>query len=389
MSALSIPLLTGCNQSVQGVGEKDVDWPSNSNWMEAKYGDWEEPGVPVDPGPMDHIRLKDYAPRSSVVSKKTYLPKAMYPVIDVHTHNYPQRGEDNPKDALSKWVETQLEVGVKKTIILTGVTGQKFDELVEFYLGSFPDQFHLYCGLEMSDLSQKDFPQRAVEELERCYNQGATGIGELTDKGFGLTGDRKINSADRLHLDDDRLDLFWAKAAQLGLPINIHIADHPSAWQAPDVFQERTPIFQQFNQHESNGVHYEGLISSLPRLLQKHPKTTIIACHLANLGNDLDRLSELLDQHANLFLDISARDYEIGRTPRSAKEFLQRHQNRVLFGTDMGMHKKMYEAWWRLLESDDEYMVGRIWWPYYGLDLSESLLRSLYYENASRILNLT
>ena len=29
----------------------------------------------------------------------------------------------------------------------------------------------------------------------------------------------------------------------------------------------------------------------------------------------------------------------------------------------------MYEGWWRLLESADEYMPGRIWWPYYGLAL--------------------
>jgi hypothetical protein len=32
-------------------------------------------------------------------------------------------------------------------------------------------------------------------------------------------------------------------------------------------------------------------------------------------------------------------------------------------------------------------MPGRIWWPYYGLELSEPVLRSLYRENALRILN--
>ena len=35
------------------------------------------------------------------------------------------------------------------------------------------------------------------------------------------------------------------------------------------------------------------------------------------------------------FVDISARDYEVGRQPRTAAKFLARYRERVLFGTDM------------------------------------------------------
>jgi len=34
-----------------------------------------------------------------------------------------------------------------------------------------------------------------------------------------------------------------------------------------------------------------------------------------------------------------------------------------MFGTDMGRDKQMYLGWWRLLETGDEYMKGRIWCP--------------------------
>ena len=43
--------------------------------------------------------------------------------------------------------------------------------------------------------------------------------------------------------------------------------------------------------------------------------------------------------------------------------------------------------WWRLLETGDEYMKGRIWWPYYGLELSKPLLKSLYRDTALKVLN--
>ena len=45
-------------------------------------------------------------------------------------------------------------------------------------------------------------------------------------------------------------------------------------------------------------------------MLTKHPKTTYIACHLGNQGHDLALLAKELDDHPNLYLDISARDYE-------------------------------------------------------------------------------
>lgn len=379
----------GCNQTDRNtVRVQTKDWRSDSEWQRIKYGDWGGPGVPVGPGPMDHVLLKDYAPRSSVVSRETFISKAKFPVIDVHIHHYPGSEEEiSPKEALNNWVKDMDEVGVELSVVLTGATGENFDRLVDFYLTDHPDRFQLYCGVESDGIDQPDYPERAVAELERCYDMGARGLGEITDKGYGITRDQDLAPHERLHPDDDRLVPLWSKAADLNIPVNLHIADHPSAWQPPDLFQERTPIYQQFNQYESDGLVYDELLELLPKTLQKNPNTTFIACHLANLGNDLGRLSGLLDQHSNLFVDISARDYEIGRTPRAAKEFFTTHKDRVLFGTDMGMQKSMYQAWWRLLESSDEHMPGRVWWRYYGTDLSDDLLEPLYRGNAQRLMN--
>jgi predicted TIM-barrel fold metal-dependent hydrolase len=396
LSAAGASILPGCNSGTAdaGTGESSAEkisiknWRSDPEWSEVKYGSWSGPGVPDGPGPMDSVLLKDYAPKSSVVAKETFIPKAKFPAIDVHVHHYPAGAEGkSTEEALAEWVRTQEETGVEKSVVLTGATGDEFDKLVKLYLEPYPDRFQLYCGLETKDIKSADYPERAVAELERCYRNGARGVGELSDKGFGLTRDRSLPANERLHHNDARLDPFWEKCAELNLPANIHIADHPSSWQPPDVFQERTPIFQQFNQSEENGLPYDQLLAILPLLVKKHPKTTFIACHLANLGNDLGRLSKMLDESPNLYLDISARDYEVGRQPRAAAKLISKYPDRILFGTDMGMDKRMYQSWWRLLESDDEHMVGRVWWRYYGLDLPADVLEALYRGNARKIMN--
>ena len=351
-------------------------------WIKARYGAWGGPGVDATPGPMDSILVKDYAPKSSIVARETFIAKAHSPVIDVHAHV----NAKSPAE-VQAWVRTMDEVGIETSIILTGATGAKFDRLVELYLRPYPTRFQLFCGLDTTHFDDAGYSQRAVAELVRCYRKGARGIGELTDKGHGLSGDTSLPRARRLHPDDPRLDAFWNKCAELKLPVNVHIADHPSCWKPLDVYQERTPDYQHFNLYEKDVPSYEELIDVRDRTLAKHSATRFIACHLGNQGNDLAALSKELDNYPNLYLDISARDYEVGRAPRAAAKFLAAYRTRVLFGSDMGREKSMYQAWWRLFESADEFMPGRMWWRYYGLELPAPVLASLYRENARSLMN--
>jgi predicted TIM-barrel fold metal-dependent hydrolase len=331
---------------------------------------------------MDSLLVRDYAPKSSIAARETFIARARDPVIDVHAHV-----NANTPAEVKAWVRTMDEVGIETTIILTGATGAKFDGLVELYLKPYPTRFQLYCGLDTTHFEQADYPQRAVAELVRCYRKGARGVGELTDKGYGMSGDSTLPRTQRLHPDDPRLDAFWKKCADLKIPVNVHIADHPSCWKPLDVYQERTPDYQHFNLYGKDVPSYEELIAIRDRTLAGHSTTRFVACHLGNQGHDLTALSKELDSHPNLYLDISARDYEVGRTPRAAAKFLASYRTRVLFGSDMGREKSMYQAWWRLFESADEFMPGRMWWRYYGLELPSPVLASLYRENARSLMN--
>lgn len=383
--------LAGLAGSAQGASgavpfaglQMEKDWHTDPEWSRVKYGDWGGPGVSAGPGPMDSLLVKDYAPRSLVVTHETFVPKAKFPAIDSHVHVV----ADTPQE-IADWVKTMDEVEMETSIVLTKATGDEFEALSKLLTKTYPGRFYLYCGMNLSGIDQPDFPKRVVAELERCYRNGARGVGEISDKGYGITGDTSLPRSKRLHPDDARLDAFWEKCAELKMPVSLHVADHPSCWTPLDVYQERTPDYQHFNQYGKDVPSFEELIEKRDRTLKKHPDTIFIACHLGNQGHDLETLSQAMDKYPNLYLDTSARDYEIGRTPRASARFLNKYCDRIVFGTDMGREKSMYQIHWRLLETADEYIPGRVGWRYYGLELPDATLKALYRGTAKKIFNI-
>ena len=99
--------------------------------------------------------------------------------------------------------------------------------------------------------------------------------------------------------------------------------------------------------------------------MAEHPKTQFIVLHVGNFAEDLQNVSENLDRFPNMSVDIAARIGELGRQPRTARNFFDKYQDRILFGTDATPHgddfpqqvfnDKLYEIYFRFLETDDEY----------------------------------
>src|SRR5690242_18808970 len=77
-------------------------------WIKARYGAWGGPGVDARPGPMDSLLVKDYAPKSSIVARETFIAKAHSPVIDAHAHV----NAKTPAEVRA-WVRTMDEVGIE------------------------------------------------------------------------------------------------------------------------------------------------------------------------------------------------------------------------------------------------------------------------------------
>jgi uncharacterized protein len=331
------------------------------------------------------ILLRDFKPRVLHRVPVTMVEKARYPIIDVHSHAYARTPEQ-----IDRWVRTKDEVGIERTIILTGATGQRFDTLHADYM-RHPDRFELWCGLDLSGYETPGFAGAVISELERCVQVGAGGIGELSDKGQGLRFGGGV--ARGLHLDDARLDPVLTRAGELNLPINIHVADPIWMYEPMDATNDGMMNALRWRlDNQPDIVGHSGMIDILERAVRKHPGTTFIACHFANLSYDLARLGRLLDACPNLHADISARYAETAVIPRFTRAFYVQYQDRLLYGTDMGSGAAMYRTTFRILETEDEHFYDHSLFSYHwslnGFGLPDTVLRKLYRDNAIRVLRL-
>src|SRR3981081_3113949 len=77
--------------------------------------------VQPQPGPMDSILLKDYAPESSLVVPEHRGKKACFPLIWGDTH--PAMEGIRTRQDVEAWVRTMDEAGVATSVVFTGATG--------------------------------------------------------------------------------------------------------------------------------------------------------------------------------------------------------------------------------------------------------------------------
>jgi predicted TIM-barrel fold metal-dependent hydrolase len=137
-------------------------------------------------------------------------------------------------------------------------------------------------------------------------------------------------------------------------------------------------------------LNHDELVATLEMAVKNNPRTTFIACHLANNCADLNKLGRLFDAYPNLYADIAARYGELAPIPRHVHDFIEKYQDRIVYGTDMGINKEMYTTTFRILESADEHFykpnLFNYHWPLYGLYLSDNTLKKLYADNARKIM---
>ncbi len=328
------------------------------------------------------LLLKNYRPHSIYHIPVTKVDRAEFPVLDMHSHDYA-----GSLAGLDEWVRTMDETGIERVAILSKEHGASFDSLVKVY-SKYPGRFELWCGIDYTAYKEPDFAEKAISELIRCHELGASGVGELGDKGRGLYYSKP--EAIGMHPDDPRMDPVWEKCGQLGMPVNIHIADPEWMYETMDSTNDGLMNAYKWRLDNQPGIaSHQEMIDILERTVKKHPGTTFIACHLANCSYDLDKAAALLDKYPNLYMDISARYAEICAIPRAARAFIEKYQDRLVYGTDMGRDPGMYRFTFRLLQTADEHIYDPDFsyhWALSALSLADSTLEKLYRLNALKIM---
>lgn len=362
------------------------------------------------------LLLAEYEPRSMLHTRETHVERPRYPAIDFHTHISTSNKSENgvalsperrylgtPQELLAVMDRKHLQAMVN----LTGGYDRGFVDAVTKYDRAFPGRFYTFTEPCYSRFQEPDYPKIQAGAIQQAYHDGAKGLKIL--KTLGLYLRENITSGTLVKIDDRRFDPMWDVCGQLNIPVAIHVSDPIAFFLPADRFNER---YEELSNHPDWSFYGHDfpsnaeLLDARNRVMARHPKTQFVVLHVGNFAENLENVSESLDRFANMSVDIAARIGELGRQPRAARRFFDKYQDRIVFGTDATPHgdkfpqqvfgDALYEIYYRFLESGDEYFdyapakippQGR--WKIYGIELGDTVLKKVYYENAARLLRLS
>ena len=347
--------------------------------------------------------------KNFLVRDLTPLGKPSYPVIDAHNHLWGNW-------QVGRVVETMDRAGVVSYCDLTGNVRIEFSgggyvihpgDIDEFFSNcpaNYPGRFYCFTMADFATPVQKPlftdhrkFVDQCIETLNLHHGKGAKGLKILKELGLHY----RDGSGELIFCDDERLFPIWEEAGRLNMPVLIHQAD-PAGFFEPvtpeNEHYESLIKFPSWSFADPKFPRKTELLKKRDNLIRLHPGTTFILPHFGNYAENVAYVSDMLDSYPNAFIDFSARIDELGRQPYSAREFFIRHQDRIIFGTDMPANidssLEMYRTYYRFLETFDESFYSpdydgtfeRSRWPICGIGLPGEVLKKIYHGNILRII---
>lgn len=288
-------------------------------------------------------------------------------IIDIHTHIGRGTVKEEPVFGIDELLKKMDQYGIERAVILPrGVSPEcsffNFDteRVIEIYK-KYPDRIIPFCKLDPrngENSPQTDFSW----VLEEYKEKGCKGVGELTAN---------------LYVNEPRYKNLFKHCGKLKLPVLIHFA-----------------VGVKY------GIYGAAVSKGLPELeevLNEIPETIFIGHAMAfwaEISSEVDeqtrggypkgpvkspgRVCELLEKYPNLYGDLSAYSgfNAISRDPEFGYWFLNKFQDKLLFGTDLCHVNQDAPIVEYLKEAVDK---GKI---------SEITYKKITEENAKKILSL-
>lgn len=293
--------------------------------------------------------------------KDKIILDGFYGKIDMHEH-YRVGGN------LEEFLKAAGNLGISKVVFLpTGLgpdnqgykTHQKF--LVKYIAKLYPERIIPFCTIDEAD-------PKAAEIFEECLKVGGQGLKLLG--GHPNFYDTPLNSENMY------------KVYQVAKKYKVPVLIHGSIINIPQIKKELNQVFSDFPEITFIHAHY---------------------CSAIFRGINLDQCGELLDNHPNLYIDLSmgggiARYHRyFAEDLEKVKNFILKYQDRILFGSDIILDESSQkEAPWiyqRIkcdidLHQKSQYtcQFGEKEKIHQGFNLSKDILRKLYFDNPKKAL---
>ena len=347
---------------------------------------------------IQHLRLAEFRPVSKLVCEKTTITTPHCKVIDAHNHLGPDFGggwsEKSPRQLIDRLDEAHVETYVD----LDGGWGE---EILHQRLRKFkevaPERFIFFGGPGWKNWPGDGdrFGELSAKRFRAQIARGAQGLKIWKDFGLHVRDEKGV----LVRVCDQRLDPLWNAACELKVPVIIHVADPIAFFDPLDATNERWDELHAHPDWQFPSPPFPSFMSIMEdfaTLVARFPNLKFVAAHVGCYAENLGWVAALMERCPNLYVDISARISELGRQPYSAKRFIEKYSDRILFGIDCGPLLTAYHTYYRFLETDDEYFSygegeipqqGR--WQIYGLNLPAQVLENIYYNNAAKLFGMT
>lgn len=314
-----------------------------------------------------------------------------YRIYDSHMHVY----SNDPKEALRI-----LEIcGIEKAVIMNKGYGKDrpnrehrmWEETGFKILKEYPGRFAVFSTLDFSNMDDPDFASHAASHFEETISRGASGLKLWLGK----------PDHHWMSLHDPRVGAVYEKAAELAVPVLIHIGDPKEYWEEITSESFWYAILHDNPQWSFRGKSVAGreqLFEEQLIMLERYPNTTFICPHMGGHAENLGYLGELLDRFPNLYVDTAAYEPLLGQDPETSRGFFMKYQDRIMVGTDNGwkdegmeIFKKRMQAVRIFYETAEEqsnldgFLPRRPGYKMRGIHLPAEVLYKIYQENVARL----
>jgi len=239
-----------------------------------------------------------------------------------------------------------------------------------------------------------DFVRTTTARLDHDFDAGAVAV-----KLYKVVGMHVKSKAGKYVLPDDPAyaPVFDHIAAR-GRTVVAHVAEPDSCWKPLD---PASPDYSYYKAHPEEHAYQhpewpskEAILAARDRMLAAHPTLKVVGAHLGSMEVDVDQIAARFDRYPNFAVDTAARiPYLMRQSPDKVRAFLIKYQDRVVYGTDLGVAPtdsddavrewvSTYERDWKYFSTGDvvQYEGGST----KGLQLPLPVLRKLYHANAVR-----
>ena len=233
--------------------------------------------------------LENFTPKPALVAKHTLVERPRFPVIDAHNHLSSQFGGGWDQCPAAELLDRLDEAGVRQYVDLDGGWGEDvLKRHLDHFKAAAPERFRMFGGVDWSQWPEQGdrFGEWAAARLRAQARRGAEGLKMW--KPFGLSVRDQHGAL--VAVDDPRLDPLWQTAAELKLPVMIHVADPVAFFDPVDSTNERWEELQGHPDWQFPSPPFPPFISILEafaRLVQRHPQTTFIGAHVGCYAENL------------------------------------------------------------------------------------------------------